>query len=127
MLSHLGAGAEIMAPTLDAARRGTVAEPLDTPALWDRWNAMSPDEQAADFLDLSERVVAILEGLDADDRANLRVDISFLPEPVDVSTVAALRLNELDAARLGRAGDGRPGGHPRAHARSTCWSIGPAS
>ena len=95
VLSHLGAGAELMTPTIDAARAGTVAEPIDTQALWARWSARSPSAQADAFLECSERVVAVLEGLDANDRANLRAAISFLPEPADVATVAALRLNEL--------------------------------
>ena len=81
--------------TLDAALRGVEPEPRDNQAVWDRWNAMSPTEQAAGFLDFSERIVATLEGLDADDRANLRFPLPFLPEPADVSTVVALRLNEL--------------------------------
>ncbi len=95
VLSHLGSGAEIMGATLDAAVRGAEPEAGDNQAVWDRWNTMSPTEQAAGFLDFSERIVATLEGLDADDRANLRFDIAFLPEPTDAATVAALRLNEL--------------------------------
>jgi uncharacterized protein (TIGR03083 family) len=95
VLGHLGSGSEIMGATLNAALRGADPEPTDNQAIWDRWNAMSPTEQAAGFLDFSERIVATLEGLDADDRANLRFDITFLPEPADAATVAALRLNEL--------------------------------
>ena len=95
MLSHLGSGAELTGWTLDAALRGVEPEPRDNQAVWDRWNAMSPVEQAESFLDFSERVVVTLEGLDADDRADLRFPLPFLPEPADVSTVVALRLNEL--------------------------------
>jgi uncharacterized protein (TIGR03083 family) len=95
VLSHLGSGAEIMGATVRAAVQGIDAEPTDNQAIWDRWNAMSPAQQAAGFLDFGERIVADLESLDAEGRADTRFDISFLPEPADVATVSALRLNEL--------------------------------
>ena len=94
VLSHLGSGAEIMGGTVGAALRGEDPPGSDAaPAVWDRWNAMDPDEQAAGFLEWSERLVATLEALDDDDRANLRIDLGFLPEPADVATVTGLRLN----------------------------------
>src|SRR6516225_630176 len=51
VLSHLGSGAEIGLLTLDAGLAG--AEPPSRelfPAIWDRWNNMTPDEQAAESL-----------------------------------------------------------------------------
>ncbi len=95
VLSHLGSGAELMNGTIEAAVRGEPAAGVDNQVVWDRWNAMTPAEQAAGFLESSERIVATLEALDADQRANLRIDLAFLPEPADVATVTGLRLNEL--------------------------------
>jgi uncharacterized protein (TIGR03083 family) len=96
VLSHLGSGAEIMYAGLDATLRGQDRPGDDfAPSVWARWNALDAAGQAAGFLDWSERMVATLEGLDDDDRANLRVDLGFLPEPADVATLTGLRLNEL--------------------------------
>jgi uncharacterized protein (TIGR03083 family) len=95
VLGHLGSGAELMNGTIEAALRGESESGLDNQAVWDRWDAMTPAEQAAGFLESSERVVANLEALDADQRANVRFDLAYLPEPADVATVAGLRLNEL--------------------------------
>jgi uncharacterized protein (TIGR03083 family) len=96
VLSHLGAGAELMGATVAAAVRGQDdPRPDAAPAVFDRWDAMTPAEQGAGYLEWSERLVATLEALDDDDRARARIDLGFLPEPADVATIAALRLNEL--------------------------------
>ncbi len=87
VLSHLGSGAEIMLGTLEG--RAT-----DNPSVWARWDAASPQEQAAWFLEHDERLVAALEALDDDARENRTFDLGFLPEPVGLVVPAGMRLNE---------------------------------
>jgi uncharacterized protein (TIGR03083 family) len=93
VLGHLGSGAEITALALDAALTG--AEPPGREAnrpIWDRWNAKAPADQVRDSIEVNESLVQRLEALTADQRANLSIG-SFLG-PVDVDTLARLRLNE---------------------------------
>jgi uncharacterized protein (TIGR03083 family) len=96
VLSHLGSGAEIARATLQAALDG---EPNPGPdfnhAVWDKWNSMTRRERASGFLQANQALLALLESLDADTRDKLRIDMGFLPAPVDVATAARLRLNEL--------------------------------
>jgi uncharacterized protein (TIGR03083 family) len=96
VLSHLGSGAEIMKATVQAALDGQPNPGRDfNHSVWDRWNAMSRDERAAGFLAANEATTSLFESLDADTRENLRVDVGFLPAPVDVASTARLRLSEL--------------------------------
>ncbi|MFC3505660.1 maleylpyruvate isomerase N-terminal domain-containing protein [Micromonospora krabiensis] len=96
VLSHLGSGAEINLAALRAAQAGDPAPGGDfNPTVWARWDAMPPAEHAAGFLDANERLVEAYEALDPTARAELRVDLGFLPEPVDVATAARMRLSEF--------------------------------
>lgn len=96
VLSHLGSGAEINLATLDAARTGAPGPDGDfNRGVWARWDAMSPAEHAAGFLATNERLVEAYEALDAETRASMRIDLGFLPEPVDVATAARFRLSEF--------------------------------
>lgn len=96
VLSHLGSGAEINLAALDAALGGTAAPDLDfNKSVWARWDAMSPAEQAASFPAANEKVLLRYEGLDERTRADLMVDLGFLPQPVDVATAAGSRLSEF--------------------------------
>lgn len=56
---------------------------------------MDPVEQAESFVRASEALVSRYEGLDERTRAEARIDLGFLPAPVDVATVAGFRLNEF--------------------------------
>ncbi|MGH3923903.1 MAG: maleylpyruvate isomerase N-terminal domain-containing protein, partial [Pseudonocardiaceae bacterium] len=96
VLSHLGSGAEIGLATLEAALEGTGNPgPGFNQSAWARWDAMTPREHAEGFLYADEALVQRFESLDNTARAQLRIDLGFLPEPVDVATAAALRLNEF--------------------------------
>ncbi|MGH4013360.1 MAG: maleylpyruvate isomerase family mycothiol-dependent enzyme [Pseudonocardiaceae bacterium] len=96
VLSHLGSGAEIGLATLEAALEGTGNPgPGFNQSVWARWDAMTPREHAEGFLHADEALVRRFESLDSTARAQLRIDLGFLPEPVDVATAAALRLNEF--------------------------------
>lgn len=95
VLSHLGSGAEIGLATLEAALKGTGnLGPEFYQSVWARWDAMTPSEHANGFLHAGEALVKRYE-LDDTSRAQLRIDLGFLPEPVDVATAAAMRLSEF--------------------------------
>ncbi|MFC7482548.1 maleylpyruvate isomerase family mycothiol-dependent enzyme [Luedemannella flava] len=96
VLSHLGSGAEILLASLDTAL-GTAEAPGPgfRESVWDRWNALAPGEQAAGFIKSNETLVGRFEALDPTRREELRVDLGFLPAPIDVLTTASLRLNEF--------------------------------
>jgi uncharacterized protein (TIGR03083 family) len=96
VLSHLGSGAEIALAGLEGALNATGAPGGEfNQGVWARWNAMSPDERAKEFLRANETLVQRYESLDASTRENLRIDLGFLPAPVDVATSAGLRLSEF--------------------------------
>ena len=96
VLSHLGSGAEITRATLEAALAGSPNPGGDfNTSVWDRWNAMTRRQRADGFLQTNHVLTGLYESLDAGTRESLRVDLGFLPAPVDVATAARLRLNEL--------------------------------
>lgn len=95
VLSHLGSGAEIMLRPLSAGIAGAPAPDGDNQAIWDRWNAMTPRDQAMAFVEHDARLVATLEALDSDALASTLVDLGFLPAPVPLVVAAGMRLNEV--------------------------------
>ncbi len=97
VLSHLGSGAEIFHPLYAAGIAGETPPESDNQAVWDRWNASSPQEQADGFLEHDERLVALLEATTPEQRASVRVDLGFLPEPAPLSLALGMRLNEVAA------------------------------
>ncbi len=108
VLSHLGSGAEIGLAGLESSLAGTPKPAGDfNQGVWDRWNAMTPAEQAAGFLTSNENLVNRYEGLDERTRTQATVDLGFLPAPVDIATAASFRLNEfaLHAWDVAVAGD----------------------
>jgi uncharacterized protein (TIGR03083 family) len=110
VLSHLGSGAEITLATLSASLPGGAAEQPDNQAIWARWDAASPQEQASWFVEHDERVVSAFESLSAEQRETLTVDLGFLPEPASLSLALGMRLNEVAA----HAWDVRVGLDPQA-------------
>jgi uncharacterized protein (TIGR03083 family) len=93
VLSHLGSGAEIALLMLPGALGET--EPVSReafPAVWDVWNAKSPDEQAADCLVSDARHVQTLEQLSDDDLA--RISLPFFGMNLDAVGMVRLRLGE---------------------------------
>ncbi len=95
VLSHLGSGAEIGLEGLRRALAGQEAPSQDfNHGVWDRWNAMSQQEKADGFLEASERLVAAYEAMDAQAREDFRINLGFLPAPVDLATLTGMRLNE---------------------------------
>ena len=95
VLSHLGSGADIARATVRAALDGAPNPGRDFNAtVWDRWNAMSRREQADGFVRSDQALVELYESMDAETRGTLRIDVGFMPAPVDVATAARLRLSE---------------------------------
>lgn len=98
VLSHLGSGAEISAATLRSALEGTGALPEGfNQGVWDRWNAMTPREQADGFMAVDTDLVASVESLTPAQHETLQLDLGFLPAPVPVATYVGMRLGEAAA------------------------------
>jgi uncharacterized protein (TIGR03083 family) len=93
VLSHLGSGAEIALAQLRAARAGTT--PLgadDFRAVWARWDARPPRQQAAAFAEAVPRLHDAVDALDDAERRELRP--YFHAGPVDLPAFLAFRLVE---------------------------------
>jgi len=96
VLSHLGSGSEIALAGLKSTLDGSPEVGPDfNQSVWDRWDAMGPQDQASGFLDHDATLVETIEALTPDQRENLHIKLGFLPQPLDVATVAGLRLNEV--------------------------------
>jgi uncharacterized protein (TIGR03083 family) len=96
VVSHLGSGAVITLATLDAALAGRPNPGLDANrAVWARWDAMTPQERADAYLEANAALLARYDTLDDATRENLRIDVGFLPAPVDLAGAGRLRLNEV--------------------------------
>jgi uncharacterized protein (TIGR03083 family) len=93
VLSHLGSGAEIALMGLPSALGEAPPVSRDEyPPVWDRWNAKSPDEQAADALAKDEEHVQRLEQLSDEELAVARLD--FMGMQLDATGMIRLRLGE---------------------------------
>src|SRR5260370_23520812 len=71
------------------------AEPVDGSAfqpIWDRWNAMSPDEQAAAGLMTDAQYIQMLDQLSDEDLAS--ISFPFLGLTLDAVGLIRLRLGE---------------------------------
>lgn len=91
VLSHLGSGAEIFFEvfqrTLDERPPLEEFEPI-----WDRWNAMSPEEQATEMVAWDRRLMSALEGTSREQFQKLKV--SFVGMTLDAAGFVGMRLGE---------------------------------
>jgi len=94
VLSHLGSGAEINRKPIARAAGESVREE-DNQTVWARWDAASPVEQVAGFVEHDRAFLDMAEALSPEQRTSLTVDLGYLPEPVPVLVPLALRLNEI--------------------------------
>ena len=108
-LSHLGSGAEITVKPIETAA-GLPVEAEENQLVWARWDAAGPVDQAAGYIEHDAHYLEVVEGLTAEQRADLTVDLGFLPEPVPLAVALGMRLNEVAA----HAWDVRVGLDPRA-------------
>jgi uncharacterized protein (TIGR03083 family) len=94
VLSHLGSGAQITLETLQAAQTGVDRAPDANEAIWARWNAMSPQEQADGYVRAGGELDRAFAELDPTQRTDLRIPMAFLPGPADPELFTGMRLNE---------------------------------
>ena len=96
VLSHLGSGAEIAQNTLQVSLEGQPNPGVEfNKTVWARYDAASPRERLDWFLAANEALTQSFESLSEETRSSLKIDMGFLPFPVDVATAASYRLNEL--------------------------------
>lgn len=95
VLSHLGSSSEIALSTL----RSGAADPSASAPVWARWNAMASEAQAREFVRAEKELVRALEALDDAHITSSRINLGFLPMPVDVATFVAMRLSEVGLHR----------------------------
>jgi uncharacterized protein (TIGR03083 family) len=94
VLSHLGSGAEIGKAALETALDGKPNPGTDfNKSVWARWDAAGPRERADWFLDADTALVTLYESIK--DRDDLRIDMGFLPAPIDLATAGRFRLSEF--------------------------------
>ena len=95
VLGHLGSAAEIGLKTVTEGKADMDA----APAVWDRWNAMTQDEKASNFVTSGERLTEAFEALDDAELATKKVDLVFLPQPVGIDVLVGMRLGEVGLHR----------------------------
>lgn len=94
VLSHLGSGAEICA---ELVRRGLAGDDRGPQRdqlvpVWERWDALSPADQAAQWRQADAAHLDLLAGITADQEASLRVP--YFAGPMDLTTYLGYRLSE---------------------------------
>ena len=96
VLSHLGSGSEISLAGLQASL-GEREVPGDdfNPSVWARWDAASPTDQAAWFVEHDAALVDALAALTPEQHDALQVPVGFLPAPLSVAAYAGMRLGEV--------------------------------
>ena len=94
-LSHLGSGAQVWLAQLESGLRGEVAPDDLGPPIWAHWDALTPEQKRSEFLEATGVLLDRVAALDADTRASVRVRLSYLPEPVDLTTFTLMRLSEV--------------------------------
>jgi uncharacterized protein (TIGR03083 family) len=88
VLSHLGSGAEIAMNGLQAALEGKPNPGMEfNKTVWARYDGASRRERLTWFL--------AAESLNEETRDSLKIDMGFLPAPVDVAVAASFRLGEF--------------------------------
>ena len=94
VLGHLGSAAVINLGTLQSAL-AEAAEQTEPEVIWARWNAMSPQERADEFIAADTVLVDRHQRLTDGERTDLRMDVGFLPFPLTVAMAGRMRLNEV--------------------------------
>ena len=93
VLAHIGSGAEIALLQLERAlARSPQLDRADFTVIWDRWSAYAPDDKANEMSVWDRRYVSVLEGLDDETLASLRM--SLFGMEFDAVGVVGIRLGE---------------------------------
>ena len=91
--SHLGSGADIFSMFVEAGRRGHPAPGFDQfPPVWERWNAKSPPEQAADCLTVDRSFLEMMQDMAPSERDQWHLEMFGAQRTL--TDVAAMRLSE---------------------------------
>jgi uncharacterized protein (TIGR03083 family) len=91
VLSHLGSAAEIGRSTVTTGKADMDA----AQGIWARWNAMAPEKQVEEFAVASRRLSDALEAFSDEQLTGYRIDMGFLPAPVDILFYTSMRLGEV--------------------------------
>jgi uncharacterized protein (TIGR03083 family) len=91
-LSHIGSGAEIMRLRIEATAATEDLADDYAQAIWDEWNAKTPDEQAADALVADRAFIESVAALSPEDTG--RLSFTMGPMQLDLEGLLGLRLNE---------------------------------
>ena len=103
VLSHLGSGSEINLAAVNASVEGRPGPTQDdNTAIWARWDAMTPAEQAAGFVTANGALIDRYESL-VGDEDSISIDIGYLPFPLTLGAGRPAAAERAGAARLGRA------------------------
>lgn len=93
VLSHLGSSAELFKAMLDAVVAGEPAPGREfMPPVWERWNALAPEEQAEEFLAVDGQLIETLENLG--DRLDDLTFTFFGSTQLDAVGFLGMRLSE---------------------------------
>jgi len=91
--SHLGSSAEIFRSVIESGLQGQPPpERAQFEAVWDRWNAKSPDDQVADSLRSDEALLALFDSIP--DHLQLRWRQHVFGAERGLTDVVGMRLNE---------------------------------
>jgi uncharacterized protein (TIGR03083 family) len=93
VLSHLGSGAEIFLLNLNSGLAGgDQPSGEDYQAIWDVWNELPPDEQAARGVAVNGSLVGLVESLSPEQVAAFRV--AMFGRTMDLAGLLRMRLSE---------------------------------
>jgi len=90
VLSHMGSAAEIGLHTITTG----VADRDAMPAIWDRWNALSPTAKRDEFLTADRALIEKVERFSDEELDTRMIDTGFLPDPISVGTLLGMRDSE---------------------------------
>ena len=94
VLSHLGSGAEIFTLMIEAGVAGAEPPAMEAfQAIWDTWNARTPEDQAAQCTAVNEALVTRVESLSEAERESFTV-LMFGRMTMDLAGVLGMRLSE---------------------------------
>jgi uncharacterized protein (TIGR03083 family) len=92
VLSHLGSGAEIFESLVTAGLGGDLTGREDNQRIWDKWNARSPEDQAAQSVAANEALVSRFESLTPEQLDAFRVET--FAGMTDIAGLLRMRLSE---------------------------------
>lgn len=93
VLSHLGSGAEIFELFVNSGFGGEPPAQETNQRIWDKWNARSPEDQAAQSVAANEALVSRFESLTPEQLDSLRVTM-FGGMVMDAAGLLRMRLSE---------------------------------